>query len=82
MALRQSTILAAAAEQVREGGVVVYSVCSPMEEEGSGVGRGFLEATTGYVLEEEILTAPPQHDEDAFFIEPILNVEVSSQEGV
>lgn len=67
MALRQSAILSAAAGNVREGGIVVYSVCSPMEEEGSEVVRGFLEATTGYVLEEEILTAPPQHHEDAFF---------------
>ncbi len=67
MALRQFQILAAAAAQVREGGLLVYSVCSPMEEEGTGVVRGFLDATTGYVLEEEILTAPPKHDEDAFF---------------
>ncbi|MEE2752142.1 MAG: transcription antitermination factor NusB [Myxococcota bacterium] len=75
MALRQARILKAASTHVREGGLLVYSVCSPMEEEGSAVVRGFLDATTGYVLEEEILTAPPQQDEDAFFAAKLRRVQ-------
>ncbi len=67
LAIRQLSILAAASKHVREGGILVYSVCSPMEEEGSGVIRAFLGQEAGYVLEKECLLAPPEGDEDAFY---------------
>jgi 16S rRNA (cytosine967-C5)-methyltransferase len=67
LAIRQLPILTAASKHVREGGTLVYSVCSPMEEEGSGVIRAFLLQEAGYVLEKECLLAPPKGDEDAFY---------------
>ncbi len=67
LAIRQLLILSAAARHVREGGTLVYSVCSPMQEEGSSVIRAFLGREAGYVLERECLLAPPEGDEDAFY---------------
>ena len=67
MAIRQLGILAGAAECVRPGGRVLYSVCSPEPEEGRDVVARFLSGTAGYVLEEEVLTAPPSDQEDSFY---------------
>ena len=67
MAIRQLGILAKAAECVRPGGGVVYSVCSPEPEEGKDVVARFLSGSPGYVLEEEVLTAPPSDQEDSFY---------------
>lgn len=63
----QRTILARAATQVAPGGVLVYAVCSPEPEEGAEVVSWFVERHHGFVLEEELRTAPPAGDEDAFY---------------
>ncbi len=67
MSLIQEQVLAGAAQQVAPGGVLVYAVCSPEPEEGSEQVAAFLAAHAGYVLETELLTAPPAGDEDAFY---------------
>ncbi len=67
MSLIQEQVLAGAAQQLAPGGALVYAVCSPEPEEGSEQVAAFLAAHAGYVLETELLTAPPSGDEDAFY---------------
>ena len=62
MAIRQRQILASAAQHVAPGGVVVYSVCSLLPEEGVAVAEGL----AGFEVEEAWSSAPPRGDEDAF----------------
>lgn len=62
MAIRQRQILANAAHHVAPGGALVYSVCSPLPEEGPEV----VAALEGFSVERAWSSAPPQGDEDAF----------------
>lgn len=62
MALRQRRILAAAATHVAPGGRLVYSVCSPMPEEGPGV----VQTLADFEVERAWSSVPPLDDEDAF----------------
>lgn len=62
MALRQAPILEAASHHVGPGGVLVYAVCSPMEEEGLPVVSGL----AGWRVVDQLVTFPPAGDEDAF----------------
>ena len=62
MAMRQRRIVTAAASHVREGGRLVYAVCSPMPEEGMGV----VERLSGWRLDAALQLCPPAGDEDAF----------------
>lgn len=62
MALRQLQILRAAAAHVDDGGVLGYSVCSPMPEEG----RELVAALEDWTVVASWSSAPPAGDEDAF----------------
>jgi len=62
MAIRQRQILAAAAQHVAPDGVLVYSVCSPLPEEGEAVA----ESLEGFTITERWSSAPPEAHEDAF----------------
>lgn len=62
MALRQLNILRAAAEHVDVDGVLGYSVCSPMPEEG----RELVAALEGWTVVDAWSSTPPAGDEDAF----------------
>jgi len=62
MAIRQRQILRNAAKHVAPGGALVYSVCSPLPEEGAAVATGL----DGFTLERSWSTAPPVGDEDGF----------------
>jgi 16S rRNA (cytosine967-C5)-methyltransferase len=62
MALRQIPILEAAAHHVRPGGALIYSVCSPMREEGDAVIR----ALSGWTVTDRGAAFPPAGNEDAF----------------
>ncbi|HCH66299.1 MAG TPA: hypothetical protein DFR83_26075, partial [Deltaproteobacteria bacterium] len=62
MAIRQREILKNAAVHVAEGGVLVYSVCSPLSEEGAGV----VASLDGFRTRHAWSSAPPVGDEDAF----------------
>ena len=62
MALRQSQILAAAAEHVDADGVLAYSVCSPLPEEGPAV----VDQLAGWTVVDQWASAPPAGDEDGF----------------
>jgi 16S rRNA (cytosine967-C5)-methyltransferase len=62
MAFRQQRILKAAAAHVREGGRLVYAVCSPMREEGEAVAASM----AGWSVSAAWSAVPPQGDEDAF----------------
>lgn len=63
----QRQILDRAAESVGEGGVLVYSVCSPEPEESTAVVADFLDRHPAFEHEEERLTAPPRAGEDAHY---------------
>jgi len=69
MALRQSQLIERVAAQVRPGGRLVYSVCSPAVEEGADVAAGFLASPAGadWRLAEALTIAPPTDGEDAFY---------------
>jgi 16S rRNA (cytosine967-C5)-methyltransferase len=62
MAIRQRQILASAAHHVAPGGALIYSVCSPLPEEGEAVA----ESLDGFEIERAWSSAPPVGDEDAF----------------
>jgi len=51
-AVLQLAILTQASQTVKPGGVLVYSVCSITEQEGSGVVRNFLKSQPDFKLEE------------------------------
>ncbi|MEL6346899.1 MAG: transcription antitermination factor NusB [Myxococcota bacterium] len=61
MGLRQRPILQSAACHVREGGRLVYAVCSPMKEEGEAV----VASLSGWSVTRSWRSWPPE-DEDAF----------------
>jgi 16S rRNA (cytosine967-C5)-methyltransferase len=61
MAAIQSTMLANAATLVRDGGALVYSVCSIAPEEGERVVRAFLEANRDFKIDSR----PPNRHEIA-----------------
>lgn len=65
-AVRQRAILEGASAHVRPGGALIYAVCSAEPEEGEALVRAFLADHPEYELEEQIATAPPADDEDAF----------------
>ena len=67
MPVVQREILQNAATHVREGGALVYAVCSPEPEEGPGVIDTFVQTHPEFSVEETFVTAPPQSGEDAFF---------------
>ena len=62
MAIRQRAILQQAATHVSEDGVLVYSVCSPLPEEGPAV----VESLEDFQVVLAWSSAPPVGDEDAF----------------
>ena len=62
MAIRQSRILRHAAQHVAPSGVLVYSVCSPLSEEGRGVALSL----AGWCVKESWKNLPPSHGEDVF----------------
>lgn len=64
----QQRILNGASLQVKPGGKLVYSVCSPEPEEGTQQIKAFLEAHTDFTLDYELETAPPAGDFDAFYM--------------
>ncbi len=66
-AKRQSRILAHVSDAVAPGGRLVYSVCSPEPEEGVGVIDRFISENDDFEVEATGGTAPPEHDEDAFW---------------
>lgn len=83
LAALQTAIISGAAEAVRPGGVLVYSVCSTEEEEGQNVVEAFLRdhrgfAPEGFALPDDLVAAggtsgaamllPHRHGTDGFFI--------------
>lgn len=62
MGIRQRQILANAATHVRDGGVLIYAVCSPEPEEGPQV----VADLTGWRVVDQWSSVPPSADEDAF----------------
>jgi len=62
MAIRQLRILRNASERVVEGGVLVYSVCTPTPEEG----RGVVEGLSGWEIGSSWKNLPPENGEDIF----------------
>jgi len=64
---RQAVLLASISQHCASGGTLVYSVCSPEPEEGSKLVQAFLAKQPQFELESSWSTAPPTHDEDAFF---------------
>ena len=62
MSIRQIRILKNAAEHVKPDGVLAYSVCSPIPEEGSGV----VTQLEGWKVVQQWCNLPPQHGEDVF----------------
>jgi 16S rRNA (cytosine967-C5)-methyltransferase len=62
MAIRQRAILKEAAAHVADDGVLVYSVCSPLPEEG----RAVVESLEQFQVVQAWSSAPPVGDEDAF----------------
>ncbi len=61
MGIRQQAILRAAAVHVGPGGALVYAVCSPEPEEGSGV----VAQLKGWHVVDSWSSVPPAGDEDA-----------------
>jgi 16S rRNA C967 or C1407 C5-methylase (RsmB/RsmF family) len=62
MAIRQLRILRHASTHVEEGGVLVYSVCTPAVEEG----RGVVERLAGWSVQSHWKNLPPERGEDVF----------------
>ncbi len=62
MAIRQRVILENAAQHVKNDGVLVYSVCSPLPEEGEAVATSL----SGFEVVDRWSSVPPAGDEDAF----------------
>jgi 16S rRNA (cytosine967-C5)-methyltransferase len=66
-AVRQLGILRAIAPLLRPEGVLVYAVCSGEPEEGEQVAARFMELEPGFSRRGHFCSAPPCHDEDAFW---------------
>ncbi len=64
---RQLGILISAARLLQPGGVLVYAVCTPEPEEGERVVQRFQQLQPTFTLDRVLCTAPPTHDEDAFW---------------
>ena len=64
----QLRVLAAAAEALRPGGVLVYSVCSISRAEGENVIERFLSAHREFQLERSLQLMPHHDRTDGFFI--------------
>ncbi len=72
LAATQQAMLARAAQWLKPGGSLVYSVCSLEPEEGEGVADAFLEANPGFRKEEERRLLPglfeAEGGADSFYI--------------
>lgn len=66
--VRQEQLLAHAAERVRPGGVLVYSVCTFDTDETTAPVERFLKTHVGFTLEQERRTWPQRDGTDAFYI--------------
>jgi len=67
-ASEQIQILRQVSSHVADGGVLVYSVCSPEPEEGEALIRSFLKENQHFRLDDQQCTAPPLDEEDAFYM--------------
>ncbi len=67
MAQKQAIMLRHVSRTVKKGGVLVYAVCSGEPEEGREVVESFVSSIEHFEIEEVLCTAPPTHDEDAFW---------------
>jgi 16S rRNA (cytosine967-C5)-methyltransferase len=68
VATQQADLLEAAAEQVRPGGVLVYSTCTISARENEEQMRSFLESHSGFRLERTVQLLPHRERSDGFFI--------------
>ena len=72
LAEAQQAMLARAADWLRPGGTLVYSVCSLEPEEGEQVARAFLSARGDYRMEDQQRILPGAYEQeggaDSFFI--------------
>lgn len=64
MAELQLSILSTAGELVRPGGLLIYAVCSPTEEEGAGVAQRFAAKHPGLELVRALPSDPVAADPD------------------
>ena len=62
MSVVQRVVLKNAATHVRDGGVLLYAVCSTEPEEGIQV----VESLEGWKIQAHWASVPPRGDEDAF----------------
>jgi 16S rRNA (cytosine967-C5)-methyltransferase len=62
MSITQRIILKQAAKHVKEGGALIYAVCSTEPEEGSAV----VKAMSGWTVTQQWSSIPPRGDEDGF----------------
>lgn len=72
LAAVQQAMLARAADWLKPGGALVYSVCSLEPQEGEAVTRAFLEVRADYAIEDEQRLLPGTHEEaggaDSFYL--------------
>ena len=68
VAEQQAELLAAAAEQVRPGGVLVYSTCTISARENEEQMRAFLDHHADFRLERSMQLLPHRERTDGFFI--------------
>jgi 16S rRNA (cytosine967-C5)-methyltransferase len=68
VAAEQAELLEAAAEQVRPGGVLVYSTCTISARENEEQMRAFLESHPGFRRERTVHLLPHRDGTDGFFI--------------
>jgi 16S rRNA (cytosine967-C5)-methyltransferase len=68
VAAEQAELLDAAAEQVRPGGVLVYSTCTISASENEEQMRAFLESHPGFRRERSVQLLPHRDGTDGFFI--------------
>lgn len=76
----QRRLLEAAAERVRPGGVLVYSVCTPLPAEGRDVVRAFLDENPSFTIEEP-RTILPWLPDDALSEEGFVRLRVHRHEA-
>jgi 16S rRNA (cytosine967-C5)-methyltransferase len=68
LAALQSSILSVAAEAVKPGGTLVYSVCTISDAEGPRVVEGLVRARPQFAIEEQRQLLPHRDGTDGFFI--------------